>query len=132
MISGRAGVLTLRALVLVLALGMFVATVAMPIRNWFGQRAEIASLQADVEATKARVADLLVERERWDDPAFIAAESRRRLHFVFPGEIGYVALGADGRPAEETLMESAQVPVPWYVTVGESVRTADAAEETAS
>jgi cell division protein FtsB len=105
--SGRAGVLTLRALVLVLALGMFVATVAMPIRNWFGQRAEIAALQADVEATQARVADLLVERERWNDPAFIAAESRRRLHFVFPGEIGYVALG-------------------------ESLRTADAAEEAAS
>jgi hypothetical protein len=111
---------------------MFVATVAMPIRNLFGQRAEIATLQTDVDETKARVTDLLVERERWNDPAFIAAESRRRLHFVFPGEIGYVALGTDGRPAEETLMESAQVPVPWYVTVGESVRTADAAEETAS
>jgi cell division protein FtsB len=123
--SGRAGVLTVRALVLTLALGMFVATVAMPIRNWFGQRAEIATLQAEVEATKARVADLLVERERWNDPAFIAAESRRRLHFVFPGEIGYVALGADGRPAEETLMESAQIPIPWYATIGESLRAAD-------
>jgi len=123
--SGRAGVLTVRALVLTLALGMFVATVAMPIRNWFGQRAEIATLQAEVEATKARVADLLVERERWNDPAFIAAESRRRLHFVFPGEIGYVALGADGRPAEETLMESAQIPLPWYATIGESLRAAD-------
>lgn len=123
--SGRAGVLTVRALVLTLALGMFVATVAMPIRNWFGQRAEIATLQAEVQATKARVADLLVERERWNDPAFIAAESRRRLHFVFPGEIGYVALGADGRPAEETLMESAQIPLPWYATIGESLRAAD-------
>ena len=123
--SGRAGVLTVRALVLTLALGMFVATVAMPIRNWFGQRAEIATLQAEVEATKARVADLLVERERWNDPAFIAAESRRRLHFVFPGEIGYVALGADGRPAEETLMESAQIPLPWYATIGDSLRAAD-------
>lgn len=123
--SGRAGALTVRALVLTLALGMFVTTVAMPIRNWFGQRAEIATLQADVEATKGRIAELLVERERWNDPAFIAAESRRRLHFVFPGEIGYVALGADGRPAEETLMESAQIPIPWYVTVGESLRAAD-------
>lgn len=123
--SGRAGALTVRALVLTLALGMFIATVAMPIRNWFGQRAEIATLQAEVEATKVRVADLLVERERWNDPAFIAAESRRRLHFVFPGEIGYVALGADGRPAEETLMESAQIPVPWYATIGESLRAAD-------
>lgn len=130
--SGRAGVLTLRALVLVLALGALVATVALPIRNWFGQRAEIASLQADLEATKVRVADLLVERERWNDPAFIAAESRRRLHFVFPGEIGYVSLGADGRPAEETLMEAAMESVPWYVTVAESVRTADTAEEAAS
>lgn len=129
--SGRAGALTVRALVLTLALGMFVTTVAMPIRNWFGQRAEIATLQADVEATKGRIAELLVERERWNDPAFIAAESRRRLHFVFPGEIGYVALGADGRPAEETLMESAQIPIPWYVTVGESLRAADT-EDSAS
>lgn len=129
--SGRAGALTVRALVLTLAVGMFVATVAMPIRNWFGQRAEIAGLQSDVESTQARVAELLVERERWDDPAFIAAESRRRLHFVFPGEIGYVALGADGRPAEETLMESATIDVPWYVTIAESVRAADT-EGTAS
>lgn len=129
--SGRAGALTVRALVLTLALGMFVATVAMPIRNWFGQRAEIAGLQSDVESTQARVAELLVERERWDDPAFIAAESRRRLHFVFPGEIGYVALGADGRPAEETLMASVQVDIPWYVTIAESVRAADT-EGTAS
>jgi hypothetical protein len=115
-------------LLLLAAIAVLVGTLAMPVRNWFSQRAELATLEAEVAAAEIRVADLLVQQERWQDPAFIAAEARRRLHFVFPGEVGYVALGADGRPAEETLSEVAKVPVTWYSAVFDSVSAADKGE----
>jgi hypothetical protein len=82
-------------------------TLAVPVKSWLAQRAEIAGLEADVAATQQRVADLTIQQQRWQDPAFIAAEARRRLQFVLPGEIGYTTLGADGRPAAESLAEAA-------------------------
>lgn len=120
------GSLTGRALVLVLVLAAVGVLLAVPIRNWFGQRAEIAELQAQIAVGKERVAALQLEQQRWQDPAFIAAEARRRLHFVLPGEIGYVALGADGRPAAETISELAQQDEPsWYSKLWGAVQEAD-------
>jgi hypothetical protein len=100
---------------------------AVPVQAWFAQRAEIAALQAEVDATEVRVAELTVLKERWTDPAFIAAEARRRLHFVLPGEVGYVALDAEGRPAAETLSAGAIENLPWFEAVWGSVTSADGA-----
>ena len=97
------GSITGRAVVLALVLGAVGVMLAMPMRAWMAQRAEIASLQADVDNARARVAELQVLKERWNDPAFIAAEARRRLHFVLPGEIGFTTITADGKPLIETL-----------------------------
>lgn len=101
----------------------------MPVRAWFAQRADIAALQAEVTATEAKVAELTVLQERWTDPAFVAAEARRRLHFVLPGEVGYVALDAEGRPAAESLSASAQENLPWFEALWGSVTKADAPPE---
>jgi len=103
----RRAAVTGRAVVLLLVLAALVFTLAVPVRAWLAQRADIASLQAQVEAAQQRVADLTIAEQRWADPAFIAAEARRRLHFVLPGEIGYTTLGADGRPAAESLADAA-------------------------
>lgn len=120
----RGGSLTGRALILALvAVTLFVALV-VPVRTWFAQRAEIAQLRADVEAVRDRVADLQVQKERWEDPAFVAAEARRRLHFVLPGEIGYVTLGVqtdEERAAEQAAAEAA----PWYATLWGAVQEVD-------
>ena len=99
--------MTGRAVVLLLVLAALVFTLAVPVRSWLAQRADISSLQAQVDAAKQRVAELTIQQQRWEDPAFIAAEARRRLHFVLPGEIGYTTLGADGRPAAESLADAA-------------------------
>ncbi len=125
-VSRAAGSLTGRAVILVLTLAIIGVMLAVPVRNWFGQRAEIAELQAQIAVTQERVTELQLTQERWQDPAFIAAEARRRLHFVKPGEIGYVALGADGRPAAETISEMAdeQKP-PWLMQLWGAVQEAD-------
>lgn len=103
----RRAAVTGRAVVLLLVLVALAFTLAVPIRSWLAQRADISALHAQVEAAQQRVADLTIQQQRWADPAFIAAEARRRLHFVLPGEIGYTTLGADGRPAAESLAEAA-------------------------
>ena len=102
-LAGPRGSFTGRAVILALVLAALVLMLAVPLRTWFAQRAQIASLQADVDAARSRVAELQVLKERWNDPAFIAAEARRRLHYVLPGEIGYTTLGADGKPVVETM-----------------------------
>jgi len=101
---------------------LFVA-LAVPVRTWFAQRAEIAQLRADVAAARDRVAELQLEQERWADPAFVAAEARRRLHFVLPGEIGYVTLGATTQ--EEAAALAAADSGPWYGALWSSVQQVD-------
>ena len=124
--SRVAGSFTGRAVILVITLGVIGVMLAVPVRNWFGQRAEIAQLQAQIAVTQERVNELQLTQQRWQDPAFIAAEARRRLHFVKPGEIGYVALGVDGRPAAETISEMAAQQKPsWFVQLWGAVQEAD-------
>ncbi len=127
----RGGSLTGRALILALvAVTLFVALI-VPVRTWLAQRAEIAQLRADVEAVRDRVADLQIQKERWEDPAFVAAEARRRLHFVLPGEIGYVTLGT--QTAEELAAEqAASDAAPWYAALWGATQEVDSpAKETA-
>ena len=96
---------------------------AVPVRGWFAQRAQIASLRADVEAAQARVTALEIDRQRWEDPAFVAAEARRRLHFVLPGEVGYVTLGSGTAAADATTGEGAAGP--WYSDLWGALQQAD-------
>ena len=115
-LTGRAFILGLVVVTLFLAL-------AVPVRAWFAQRAEIASLRSGVESARERVAALEDEKQRWEDPSFVAAEARRRLHFVLPGEIGFVALGLESVTGEsEQVQESTR---PWYDTLWRSTLRAD-------
>lgn len=131
--SKAARSLTGRALALLVTLAIVGVMLAVPVRNWFGQRAEIAELQAQIVVTQDRVEELQIEQQRWQDPAFVAAEARRRLHFVMPGEIGYVALGADGRPAAESISELAADKNPtWFTKLWGAVQEADDSVEPTS
>ncbi len=122
------GSFTGRALILALVIGTLLLALAVPVRSWFAQRAQIATLRAEVETAQQRVADLKLQQERWDDPAFVAAEARRRLHFVLPGEIGYVTLGSE---AAITAAEAGEGSTdPWYSALWGAVREADTRSET--
>ena len=122
--SGRRPTLTGRAAILVLVLAALVVTLAIPLRAWMSQQAEIAALEADVAQSRERVESLRAELEDWEDPAFVIAQARSRLHFVFPGEVGYVVLGEDDRPIvpdEERVADQA----PWYSRLWDSTLQAD-------
>ncbi|GEK80053.1 hypothetical protein ABA31_14040 [Agrococcus baldri] len=68
------------------------------------QRRDIAALEAQVAEQHANVESLEAEAARWDDPAYIEAQARDRLFFVYPGETSFVLL--DDRSALETASEA--------------------------
>jgi len=69
----------------------------MSIRNLCRQREFIGDAER-IADQQAEVADLEREKKRWDDPAYVKAQARERLHFVMPGETQYVVV--DPLPAE--------------------------------
>ena len=121
---GARPTLTGRAAILILVVAALVVTLAIPLRAWLSQRSEISSLEADVSQARDRVAALEAQVKDWEDPAFVVAQARSRLHFVFPGEVGYVVLGEDDRPVVPDAMASTTQD-PWYARLWDSARQAD-------
>lgn len=66
------------------------------------QRQELAQLRDQVEASEEHVAELQSETSRWNDPAYIRAQTRERLYFVLPGEQPFIVIDDvdDDEPAE--------------------------------
>jgi cell division protein FtsB len=77
-----------------LVLGVIV--LAPSLKLLIQQRTEIANLQKSVEEQKHEVSTLKGQVARWDDPAYIEAQARNRLLFVFPGEYSYLVIPESG------------------------------------
>ncbi len=92
----RRSTLTGRAAVLALVVCALALSLAYPIQRFVDQRQQIAALQDEVAGRGQRVQALEEQQQRWRDPAFVRQEARRRLHFVMPGETGYVVIGPGG------------------------------------
>jgi cell division protein FtsB len=71
-----------------------VVTIAPNVQNFFSYRQQIADMQAQVDAAKKEVADMQVERKRWDDPVYVRSQARQRLYYVLPGEVSYLVMDA--------------------------------------
>lgn len=99
-----------RALILGVALVLMFLMLAAPFRNLMAQRQEIAELQAQVELAQEQVEILETAKAKWNDPLFVAAQARARLHYVLPGEIAFTVIGKDGEPTELTDVPS---PTAW-------------------
>ena len=122
----RRSPLTGRAVVLLLVVAALVVSSVVPMRAFFEQRAELTELREETRAQQERVAALEAQKARWDDPAYVEAQARDRLHFVMPGEVGYVVLEPAEAPDPETAAREAAKPTdPWYATLWGSVQAAD-------
>jgi cell division protein FtsB len=77
-----------------LVLGVIV--LAPSLKLLIQQRTEIANLEKSVAAQKHAVSSLRGQVARWDDPAYIEAQARNRLLFVFPGEYSYLVIPETG------------------------------------
>ena len=102
---------------LALVVCMLAISLAYPLREFLSQRGDIGDYRAKVAAQEKRVADLSRARERWNDPAYVKAQARERLHFVMPGETVYIVLEPDEAPAPVAPSERSTVPAPkrpWF------------------
>ncbi len=87
----------------VILLGLLVLAVivlAPSLRTLVEQQQQISALQAQVNAAQADVDGQQAELDRWSDPAYIEAQARQRLLFVYPGETSYIVTKANTRKAD--------------------------------
>lgn len=120
--TGRAAVLALVVVGLALAL-------AGPFRQFLVQRGQISDLRAKVAEQQSRVDSLQEQHEKWQDPAYVEEQARERLHFVKPGEVGYIELDDDPGTVQGEPNASATPPVgdgdAWYAKLWATVQQAD-------
>ncbi len=141
---------TSRATVLVLVLCSLVAILAYPTRQFISQRAEISAQQAKADRSRQQVEQLRREKARWQDPEYVKAQARARLHYAMPGETPYIAVDPAGpaaaRPSASATGSaaaagsaasdgasggSARAAKPWYASIWDSVDAADTTDAAA-
>jgi cell division protein FtsB len=133
-VSGRRPRITGRAAVLALVFCSLVAVLAYPTRQFIAQRAQIAQQQAAARQAQAQVEILRREKARWQDPAYVQAQARERLHYGFPGETLYSSVdpdpgaGAAAGPSATVAPQPGAVTQPWYDNMFESLNRADSAQ----
>jgi cell division protein FtsB len=116
--------------VLLSILAFLTVLLGSTVAAYVGQRQDIAALRDQVTAQEQDVEALEAERERWRDPAYVEQQARQRLKFVKPGERSYTVLDAEPSPTTKdpvpAVADDDGPALPWYATVWQSTRTADA------
>jgi cell division protein FtsB len=115
------------------ALGLIIlclVVLAPSLKIYIDQRQKIASIEAQNAQAKATITDLKSQKAQWDDPAYIEAQARSRLDYVFPGDFSYLVKD-DGATAAVTTADGAPIStkiqttqVDWVSTLLSSVFTA--------
>ncbi len=125
--QARRSRLTGRAALLALVLCTLVVALAYPIRQYVSQRADIADQQRLQEQARQRVEHLRDLKARWQDDAYAAQQIRRRLHYVMPGETGFIVI--DPKAAEQSHADLGAADRSWYANVWDGVDKADASDQ---
>ena len=114
------------AVVVVLALAVLLPS----LRVYFSQQENLRDLRAERDQATTDVSDLQDDLARWDDPAYVVAQARERLAYVFPGETPYRVVDPEIVQTETEPDSSAiEKPVtveqsPWYTTLWDSIEEA--------
>ncbi|GAB2763304.1 FtsB family cell division protein [Streptomyces bullii] len=125
--QARRSRLTGRAALLALVLCSLIVALAYPMRQYVSQRAEIADLQRQQERARQRVEQLRDAKARWKDDAYAEQQIRERLHYVMPGETGYIVI--DPGAAERSRADLGAADRPWYSNVWDGVDKSDASDQ---
>jgi cell division protein FtsB len=125
--QARRSRLTGRAALLALVVCTLVVALAYPIRQYVSQRAEIADLQQEKQQAAQRVERLRDSKARWQDDAYAEQQIRQRLHYVMPGETGFVVIDPDAAKQSRAGLGAADRP--WYSNVWDGVDKSDASDQ---
>ncbi|MEV6959238.1 septum formation initiator family protein [Streptomyces sp. NPDC051207] len=124
--QARRSRLTGRAALLALVVCSLVVALAYPMRQYVSQRAEIADLERQKRQAKERVERLRDLKARWQDDAYAEQQIRQRLHYVMPGETGYIVV--DPGAGRQSRADQGRADRPWYSNIWDGVDRSDAAE----
>jgi len=113
-----------RAAILVVVLVALLVSLALPVRELITQRARAAELSEHNASVQAQVDALNAAKVRWQDPAYIAAQARERLHYVNPGDTAYVVVEPDPQAPQAAVTSSGSAQ-PWYVKLWHTVTRSD-------
>lgn len=97
---------------------------------------ELNSLKKQEASLIAQKKELENNIARWDDKAYVTAQARDRLGFVFPGEQAIRVLHPEAVTGESTdesgtsNSESQTTSLPWYEELDYSFKQADQSDET--
>jgi cell division protein FtsB len=125
----RSARFTTRAIILLTVVLLLVASYVTSLNAWWQQRQEIQSTKAQIATTKAQIAELRDDEARWEDPAYVEQQARKRFGWVMPGEVGYRVIGADGEVQGDVAeLDDApdETPDSWQARLWASVEQADA------
>ncbi|MGV9254201.1 FtsB family cell division protein [Streptomyces sp. NPDC003697] len=125
--QARRSRLTGRAALLALVVCSMVVALAYPMRQYVSQRAEIADMRQQKRQAQQRVRQLRDLKARWQDDAYAQQQIRRRLHYVLPGETGYVVV--DPGTAKQSRADLTPARRPWYANVWDGVDKSDASAQ---
>jgi cell division protein FtsB len=119
----------------VLALVIVAVIVLAPgLRILVEQQQQIQQLTASVDAGTKAVAGYQRDVARWSDPAYIEAQAREKLYYVFPGDRTYLVVDdgattetADGQPISDSIQS---LQVDWVRSLVSSVYRAGLTDAT--
>lgn len=101
---------TRRAVILALVVCALALSAAVPLRNYLGQRGELAEVQQQQQRLREQVDELERRKAELQDPAQVEAEARRRLRYVRPGETPYIVQLPDAASPTSTPGEAPPDP----------------------
>jgi len=119
--------LTVKFVVLAVLVVLAVAVVLPSVRAYVRQQQQLEQLRAEVAQVEQEVTDLQAELARWDDNAYVIAQARERLSYVFPGERPFRVVDPEFVTGEAPVENSITRTTPdeqseaWYVTVWDSL-----------
>jgi cell division protein FtsB len=120
--------------VMMLAIIVLAVIVLAPgLRTVVEQQQQIAALKESVRQEQLAVNTLEANIDRWKDPAYIEAEARNRLLYVFPGDITYLVIDDHESTAATDLPISDRIQstkVDWTRSLLSSVISAGTTKQT--
>lgn len=125
--QARRSRLTGRAALLAMVLCTLIVALAYPMRQYVSQRAEIADLEREKQRAGERVEQLRDLKARWQDDAYAEQQIRQRLHYVLPGETGFIVIDPDA--AKQSRADLGAADRPWYSNVWDGVDQSDASDQ---
>ncbi|EPD45848.1 MULTISPECIES: septum formation initiator family protein [unclassified Corynebacterium] len=130
--SGMRSLSTAQKIGIGLLVLFLVSVLAIPLRTFAQQQADVAATQDSIARMEQRIEQLEDEKELYSNPAYIKEQARLRLGLVEPGETPFRIL--DPAVGEQPVTQPEEIPQhqakKWYETLWDSISIPPEPDET--